>query len=110
MRVIALVRGGAPEELIDTRDSAHEHQHISLTIKEVRMSDNKAIYSKAIKAGKSCYFVDVKEAKNGSKYLSVTESRFEGEEKKRTSIFIFGEETNQQFRQAVDEAVQAISP
>jgi hypothetical protein len=67
-----------------------------------------AIYSKAIKAGKSCYFVDVKEAKNGNKYLSITETKFEGEERKRTSIFIFGDETNQRFRQAINEATDVL--
>ena len=70
------------------------------------MSD--AIYSATIKAGKTNYFIDVKEAKNNTKYLSITESKFEDNEKKRKSILIFGESI-EQVRQAVNEAADAAS-
>ena len=33
------------------------------------------IYSKAIKAGKRTYFLDVKEMKSGDRYLAITESK-----------------------------------
>ncbi|MBI1805082.1 MAG: DUF3276 family protein [Ignavibacteriae bacterium] len=72
------------------------------------MSDQDAIYSTMIKAGKTSYFIDVKEAKNGNKYLSISETKMEGNEKKRKTLIIFGENI-EQFRQAVDEAAGAAS-
>ena len=67
-----------------------------------------AIYSKSIKAGKSTYFIDVKEAKNGNKYLSICESRFNGEERKRSYLNVFGENV-EKFREAIDEAAGVCS-
>ena len=68
--------------------------------------NNNAIYSTMVRSGKTTYFVDVKEAKNGNKYLMISETRLDGEEKKRTSIRVFGE-TIDQFRQAIAEAATA---
>jgi hypothetical protein len=70
--------------------------------------NNNAIYSTMVRSGKTTYFVDVKEAKNGSKFLSISENRLDGEERKRTTVRVFGE-TVDQFRQAIDEAAQAVS-
>src|SRR5688500_12623437 len=44
--------------------------------------------SKQIRAGASTYFLDIEEARNGKKYLRITESRFmgEGKERERSSI------------------------
>ena len=71
------------------------------------MTNNKAIYSTMVRAGRTTYFVDVKEAKNGNKYLSIAESRINGDQKKeRVTLRVFGE-TIEPFRQAVDEAVAA---
>jgi hypothetical protein len=72
------------------------------------MTNNNAIYSTMVRSGKTTYFVDVKEAKNGNKYLSISENRLEGEEKKRTTLRVFGE-TVDQFRQAIDEAAAAVA-
>ena len=72
------------------------------------MTTNNAIYSTMVRAGKTTYFVDVKEAKNGNKYLSISENRLEGEEKKRSTVRVFGE-TIDQFRQAIDEAAAAVT-
>lgn len=72
------------------------------------MTNNNAIYSTMVRSGKTTYFVDVKEAKNGNKYLSISENRVDGEEKKRTTVRVFGE-TIDQFRQAIDEAAQAVA-
>lgn len=72
------------------------------------MPNQEAIYSTMIKAGKTNYFIDVKEAKNGSKYLSISETKLEGEEKKRKTLLIFGENI-EKFRQVIDEAVAATS-
>lgn len=70
------------------------------------MSINNAIYSTMIRSGKTTYFVDIKEAKNGNKYLSISERRVDGDENKRTTLRIFGE-TIGQFCQAIDEAATA---
>ncbi len=72
------------------------------------MTNNNAIYSTMVRSGKTTYFVDVKEAKNGNKYLSISETRLDGEDKKRTTLRVFGE-TVDQFRQAIDEAAGAVA-
>jgi len=70
------------------------------------MTDNAAIYSTMVRSGKTTYFVDVREAKNGHKYLSISESKISGDEKKRSTVRVFGE-TIDQFRQAINEAASA---
>ncbi len=71
------------------------------------MTNNNAIYSTMVRSGKTTYFVDVKEAKNGSKFLAISENRLDGDEKRRTTVRVFGE-TVAQFRQAIDEAAAAM--
>ena len=71
------------------------------------MSENNAVYSTMVRSGKTTYFVDVREAKNGNKYISISENRLDADDKRqRSTIRIFGE-TIEQFRQAVDEASTA---
>ncbi len=65
-----------------------------------------SIYSTMLKSGKTTYFVDVKEAKNGNKYLAISENSIQGEEKKRSTVRFFGD-TIEQFRKAVEEAAEA---
>ena len=65
-----------------------------------------ALYSTMVKSGKTTYFVDLKEAKNGNKYLSITETRVDGEEKKRSTVRFFGE-TIDQLKKAIEEASEA---
>ena len=72
------------------------------------MSNNNAVYSTMVRSGRTTYFVDVKEAKNGNKYLSISENRIDGEEKKRTTLRVFGE-TIDQFRQAINEAAANVT-
>jgi len=72
------------------------------------MGNQNASFSKTVKAGRTTFFVDIKEAKNGNQYLSITESQINGEEKKKTSIRIFGE-TIEEFRKAVDEAAASVA-
>lgn len=72
------------------------------------MSDHKPLYSTMVRAGKATYFVDVREAKNGNKYLSIAETRIDGEERKRSTVRVFGE-TVDPFRQAVDEAAGVLA-
>ncbi len=56
------------------------------------------IFSKAVRAGKRTYFFDVKETRNGQKYITITESkkRFNQEEGKfyfeKHKIFLYRED------------------
>ena len=73
------------------------------------MANPNAVFSSMVRAGRTTYFVDVKEAKNGKKYLSISENRIDADEKKqRTTVRVFSESV-EQFRQAVDEAVSAVN-
>ena len=66
--------------------------------------ESNAIYSTMVRAGRVTFFIDVKEAKNGSKYISISEHRIDTDEKKqRSTIRVFGQSI-ESFRQAVDEA------
>ena len=42
---------------------------------ELEKKDSKIIYSKAIKAGKRIYYLDVKKSRNDDLYLAITESK-----------------------------------
>ena len=51
-----------------------------------------SLFSKTVKAGDRTYFIDVKEAKNKSKYMTITESRRSKEDEQkfsRKSVMIF---------------------
>lgn len=68
-----------------------------------------ALYSSVVRAGRTTYFVDVKEAKNGAKYLSISESRIDNDDKRqRTTLRVFGESVDQ-FRQAIAEAAATVA-
>jgi len=71
--------------------------------------NNNSIFSTMVRSGRTTYFVDVKEAKNGNKFLAISENRLDSENKKqRTTVRVFGE-TVLEFRKAIDEATAAIS-
>jgi hypothetical protein len=72
------------------------------------MANTNALFSSMVRSGRTTYFIDLKEAKNGNKYLSLSENRVDGEEKKRTTLRVFGESI-EEFRKAVDEAAAAIT-
>ncbi len=62
-----------------------------------------------VRAGRTTYFVDVKEAKNGKRFLAISENRLDEEDKKqRITVRVFQESVDQ-FRQAVEEASRAVS-
>lgn len=72
------------------------------------MEKNNAIYSTMVRAGRTTYFVDLREAKNGNKYLSISENKISNEKgKERVTLRVFGESI-EQFRQAVEDAAKAI--
>jgi len=71
-----------------------------------------SLFSKTVKAGDRTYFIDVKEAKNKSKYLTIAESKpsKEGDKKfTRSSVMIFDNQLVK-FKEALDEAVKAVEP
>ena len=70
------------------------------------MTTTNAIYSTMVKSGKTTYFIDLKEAKNGNKYLSISENKVDGEERKRSTVRFFGD-TIAQIRKAIEEATEA---
>lgn len=72
------------------------------------MGNNNAVYSTMVRSGRTTYFVDVKEAKNGHKYLSITESRIDGDEKKKTTLRVFGDSV-EEFRKAIDDAAASVT-
>ena len=71
--------------------------------------NNNAVFSSMVRAGRTTYFIDVKEAKNGRKFLSLTENTLDiAEKRQRSTIRVFSDCISQ-FRQAVDEAAVAAS-
>jgi hypothetical protein len=81
--------------------------YIYPSLQENSMNNN-ALYSTMIRAGKTTFFIDIKEAKNGNRYLSISENRIDSDEQKsRTTIRVFGESIDQ-FKQAIEEAAAAV--
>jgi 3-hydroxymyristoyl/3-hydroxydecanoyl-(acyl carrier protein) dehydratase len=73
------------------------------------MATDEALFSSMVRSGRTTYFIDVKEAKNGKKYLTITENRLDdGDKKTRVTVRVF-KESIEQFRQAVDEAAAAVN-
>lgn len=69
--------------------------------------NNNTIYSTMVRAGRTTYFIDVKEAKNGQRFISLSENKLDADEKRqRSTIRVFGESIDQ-FKQAVEEAASA---
>ena len=68
---------------------------------------NTALYSSMIRAGKTTYFIDVREAKNGSKFISISETSISSDARRaKTTIRIFADSI-QNFRQAIEDAATA---
>lgn len=73
---------------------------ITINMEDFRSKDREKeeVYSKAIKAGKRTYFMDVKETKAGDLYLTITESKrmFDEDQNKffydKHKIFLYKED------------------
>ncbi|MFH1577294.1 MAG: DUF3276 family protein [Candidatus Margulisiibacteriota bacterium] len=64
----------------------------------------KELFNRMVKAGQRTYFVNVKEATNGNKYLTITESKLVEKDKfERFRIMIFQDKLGE-FVEAVQEA------
>jgi hypothetical protein len=67
---------------------------------EIEKKDNEIVYSKAIKAGKRIYYLDVKKSRNDDLFLAITESKkkFSGSEEdtqvtyEKHKIFLYRED------------------
>ncbi|MFA5773390.1 MAG: DUF3276 family protein [Candidatus Paceibacterota bacterium] len=66
-----------------------------------------SIYSKNIKAGGRTYFFDIRMTKSGEKYLHITESRQENEERIKNNIVIFHDHI-EEFLKVLDEIKKRI--
>ena len=65
--------------------------------------------SQTVRAGSTTYFIDVRQTKAGKPYITITESRFqgEGEKHRRTFISIFPEHISD-FLQALNSIAGTI--
>jgi hypothetical protein len=70
---------------------------------------NNSVYSTMVRSGRTTFFVDVREAKNGNKFLSIAETRLDADEKRqRVTLRVFGESI-EPFRQAINEAAASVT-
>ena len=68
-----------------------------------------SLYSKSVKGGSKTYFFDVRQTKNADKYLTITESRIEGEGKRtRNTIAVFPDHMRE-FTSALQEASKKVN-
>ena len=74
------------------------------------MAGNDTVFSSMVRSGRTTYFIDVKEAKNGKKYLAITETRIDADDKKNRSVIRVFAESIPSFQQAVNEAAAAVQP
>lgn len=66
-----------------------------------------SLFSKSLATKSKTFFFDVKAAKNGNKYLTITESRIKDGQKFRNSIMVFSD-TLQDFSQAILEMQEKV--
>jgi hypothetical protein len=73
------------------------------------MANNNAVFSTMVRSGRTTYFVDVREAKNGKRFLSISETQLDADEKRtRSTVRVFSESV-EPFRQAINEAAATVS-
>ncbi len=83
-------------------------------MKESEHFERDTVYSTAVRAGKRTYFFDVRQTKNGEKYLTITESkkRFDNGLGKfvfdKHKIFLYREDFDS-FRSCFDEMITFIN-
>ncbi len=74
------------------------------------------VHSEAVKAGKRIYYFDVKQSKNGERYLAITESKklYSGDAEnpqisfEKHKLFLYKEDY-EKFRAALDKALEIAS-
>lgn len=68
------------------------------------MRDRRELFSQKVRAESRTYFLDVKETRNGSKYLVISESRERGGNQERNRVWVF-EEHLESFYAALTQVV-----
>ena len=72
------------------------------------MSNQEQLFSNMVRSGKTTYFVDVRKSKSGKKYLTISESKINDENKReRKSIAVF-QNAAAQLRDALASAVDVL--
>ena len=72
------------------------------------MDNQNQLFSNMVRSGKTTYFVDVRKSKNGKKYLLISESKYDGQNKReRKSIAVFPNAAAQ-LRDALTSAVDVL--
>jgi hypothetical protein len=69
-----------------------------------------SVFSKTVRAGKITYFVDVKEAKNAKKYITITSSspsKEDATKMSRRSVIVF-DNAAEKLQEAFSEAMQEL--
>jgi hypothetical protein len=73
------------------------------------MANNGSVFSTMVRSGRTTYFVDVREAKNGKRFLSISETQIDANEKRtRSTVRVFADSV-EPFRQAVNEAAATVA-
>ena len=67
-----------------------------------------SLFSTKLPTKSHTYFFDVKEAKNGNKYLTITQSRIKDGQHFRNSVIVFSD-TLADFSQAFEEIKQKVA-
>jgi hypothetical protein len=67
----------------------------------------KELSSEQVPAGRRTYFFDVKESKDGARYLVITESKKAGEARERNSVMVF-EDDIVPFSKTLKKAVKVV--
>jgi len=79
-------------------------------------ADKELVFSESVKAGKRIYYFDVKQSRNGDKYVAITESKkiVSGTEDnpqvsyEKHKVFLYKEDF-EKFTAALDKAIQVAS-
>ena len=73
------------------------------------MTQSNAVYSTIIRAGRTTYFVDVREARNGKRHVVITESTLDDHSARSRQVIRLQKETLPILLQALTESQQACS-
>jgi len=71
-------------------------------------SDKDLVYSESVKAGKRIYYFDVKQSKNGDKYIAITESKKINEGTFENPRFVFEKHKLFLYKEDYDKFVGAL--
>jgi hypothetical protein len=61
-----------------------------------------------IRAGRTTYFIDVKEKKDGHRFVQISQQKLATDTTRQRTVIQIGGESVEQFRQAINEAASAL--